>query len=88
MRDSGLGADVSEGAVVVVAVKLSGMAFAGAHVLQRGTIDEEDVHPSVIVVIENGDAPAHGFHDVAFFLASAGEVEINSGGASHVGERY
>ena len=62
------------------------MAFSGFAIFDGRTIDQENVHPSVVVVVEDGDAAAHGFHDVAFFLAAAGEVEIDSRGAGNVGE--
>src|SRR4029077_2091917 len=88
VRDPGFGAYVGEGAVVIVAVELVGMALAGAHVFQGGAVDQEDVHPAVVVVIEDGDASAHGLNDVAFFQAPAGEMEIDAGGARDVGKGY
>ena len=86
MRDSGLRADVGESSVMIVVVELAGMALARAYIVERGTVDQEDVHPAVVVVIKDRHAAAHGFHDVELFRASTGEVEIDAGGAGDVGK--
>ena len=88
MPDARLGADVGESAVVIVVVKLAGMALAGAHVFQRGAVYQENVHPAVVVIVEDSHAAAHGFHDVALFSASTGEMEIDARGASDIREGY
>ncbi len=72
---------------MVVVIKLAGMAFAVLQIFDRRTIHQEDVHPAVIVVVEDRDAAAHRFHDVTLFEAAAGEVEINAGGLRYVDKR-
>ena len=62
------------------------MALAGFYIFERGTVDQEDVHPAVVVVVEDGDAAAHGLHDIELLRAAAGEVEVDAGGAGYVGE--
>jgi hypothetical protein len=64
------------------------MTLAGAHVFERGTVDQEDIHPTIIVVVENRHSAAHGFHDVALFSASTVEAEIDAGGAGDVGKGH
>ena len=72
---------------MVVPVKSARVAFAGAHVFERGTIYKIDVHPAIVVVVKNSNAAAHGIHDVAFVEAATREMEIDSGNASDVSER-
>ncbi len=86
MRKPGFCGDVAEGAVVVVSVELAAVAFAGLQVRQRGPVYQQDIHPTVVVVVECGDAPAHGIHDVLLVETSAGEVKVDASGASDVGE--
>src|SRR5438874_1905467 len=77
---------IAECAVVVVAVELSGVTFARVHIFQVRTVDQVNVHPAVVVIVEHGDAATHCFHDVTLFESTAGKMEIDSGGASNVGE--
>ncbi len=69
--EAGFRGNVGERSVVVVVVELRGMAFAGLVILDRGAINKEDVHPSVVVVVEGGGASTLGFYDVEFFSAPA-----------------
>jgi hypothetical protein len=61
--DAGFGGDIGEGAVAVVAVEA--IAGTGRSAIEATPTDNEDIHPSVIVVIEEGAAAAHGFVDVS-----------------------
>src|SRR5580700_5231247 len=72
---------------MIVVIKARRMALAGPVVGQRRTIDQQDVHPSVVVVIESRSAAAHGFDDVELLQAAAGEVKINAGGARDIGKQ-
>jgi hypothetical protein len=47
-------------------------------------VDEEDVGPAVVVVVEDGDAGAGGFYDVA--LAGGGAVDVDDGDAGFGGD--
>ena len=64
--DTGLGGDVSEGAVVIVAEErgVGWGGFAGERV-DRGTVDNIDGEPAGVVVVDEADAGAFGFDDVA-----------------------
>ena len=62
------------------------MALTGTQIFERRAVDQENVHPSIIVVIEDSDTAAHRFHDVAFFKAAAGEMKINPCGVSDICE--
>ena len=75
---------IGEGAIVIVAIKLAGMALGRVQVLERRTVDQKNIHPAVVVIVEDSDAAAHRLHDVAFFRAAAGEMKINSSSACHI----
>src|SRR5580704_4683308 len=63
-RQTRLRGDIAKGSIVVVAVKVVGWAFAIGRTFERGSIHEEDVGPSVVVVIKDGDTCAGGFDNV------------------------
>src|SRR5580704_5003396 len=71
-RQTRLRGYIAEGSIVVVAVKVVGWAFAIGGTFERGSIHEEDVGPSVVVVIEDGD-PGPGSLDNVFFRGEAAE---------------
>src|ERR1039458_1184668 len=79
---SGLCRHVGKGSIMIVVVKARRMAFAGAVVLNRGTIDQKDVHPAVIVIIERGRSTTLRFNDVELFPAAAVQVEVDASGRS------
>src|SRR5258708_9297476 len=88
MREPSLGGHIGKSAVVVIVIELARMALLCLQILQRGAVHQEDVHPPVVVVVKDCDSAAHGFHDVMFFRAAAGEVEIDAGGAGYVCKRH
>src|SRR5271169_6803314 len=65
----------------------SGKGLAAGFVAgQIHRIDEEDVLPAVVVVIDEADAAAHGLGEI-FFAEGAGIVfEVNAGLGGDVGE--
>ena len=65
---------IAEGSIVVVAVKMVGRSFAVGRTFEGGPIHEEDVGPSIVVVIEDGDPGAGGFDNVFFRRNSAENV--------------
>src|ERR1700730_2368908 len=71
--EPGLLSDVGEGAVVIVVVERGERLGAGGMAGPVHGIDEEDVLPAVIVVIEKTNAAAHGFGKI-FFTEGAGVV--------------
>src|SRR5581483_4712154 len=42
------------------------------------------IHPAIVVVIKNGDAAAHGLHDVVFLATSARKLKVNTGRSRHI----
>ena len=72
--EAGLGGDVGEGAVVVVVEEMAGGGGTLAGSGKRGSVDEEDVRPAIAVIVDDGDAAAGGFDDVALGLSTAVHV--------------
>ncbi len=73
-REAGFRGHVGESAVAVVAIEAIAGAFGrGA---EAGAAEREDIEPTVVVVIEKGDAAAYGFEDVALGIG----VAVDSGG--------
>src|SRR5205085_7671955 len=62
------------------------MALVRAVILNRRAIDEQDVHPAIVVIVERRHAATLGFKDVEFFFTATGQVEIDACGASNVNE--
>ena len=65
--EAGFLRDVGESAVVIVVVKMARGRFCGRGRVEACPVDNENVRPAVVVVIEDGDARSGGFDDV--FLA-------------------
>src|ERR1700675_1104253 len=72
---------------MIIVIEPRRMALAGAVVRQRRTIDQQDVHPSVVVVVERGGASALGFNDVELLLSAASQAKVNSSGVRDVNEQ-
>ena len=79
--------DIGKRAVMIVVIKARRMAFARAVVLDRRAINQKNVHPAVVVVVERGRATALGFDDVELLPAAASQVKINSSRARDVNEQ-
>src|SRR5580700_12077264 len=45
--------------------------FSGGRRAEAGAVDDEDVGPAVVVVVEDGDAGSGGFNDVFFGVHAA-----------------
>src|SRR5258708_14534287 len=88
MREPRLGRHIGKRAVVVIVVELAGVALLCLQILDGRAVHQEDIHPPVVVVVKDCDSAAHGFHDVTFFRAAAGEVKIDAGGAGYVCKRH
>src|SRR5438034_2070262 len=74
---------ISEGAVMIISVELTRMAFASAHILKSGTVHQKYVHPTIIVIVKHRNAATHRFHDVTFLETPAGQMKIEARSASH-----
>ena len=63
--------DIFEGTVATVAVEMARRLLAFRKALERGTIDDEQVQPAVVVVVEGGGAGAGSFEEIAVGLSTA-----------------
>ncbi len=63
VREAGLFCDIGERAVAIVVVEMAGRRFSGGSI-EACAVDDEDVRPAVVVVVEDGDARSRGFNDV------------------------
>ena len=84
-RESGLPGHVGERAVFVVVIerrkRLAGLVFRPIH-----GVDEENVLPAIVVVVEKANAAAHGFGKILFSEGAGVVLEVDAGLRGHVGE--
>src|SRR5262249_41798455 len=77
-RDTGLGSHIGEGAVMVVVierrVRLAGFVRGPVH-----RVDEQDVGPTVIVIVDHADTRAHGFGQKLLSVCTAVVLEVDAG---------
>ena len=85
---AGFFGDIGERSVAIVLVQMRGRSLARRPVgVEARAIGEIDVEPAVVVVIEEGQAAAFGFNDVALVIDAAPDVgSIQSGFAGYVDE--
>src|SRR5580704_2414120 len=63
--------DVSESSVMIIMIEMACVSFSGRRRVKAGAIDDENVGPAVVVVVENGDPGSRGFNDVFFCVHAA-----------------
>ena len=94
--EAGLFRDIGERAVGVLviepvpelAVGLVGQ-FAIRHgIVDLGAVGEEDVQPSVVVVVEQSDAASHGLDQILVRGGGVFVLEVDPGGLGDVGELH
>ena len=68
--------DINKRAVVVVVVEVAGRRLSGRKTLKCGAIDDEDIGPAIVVVIEDGDAGTGGLNNV-FLCTDAAENGVH-----------
>ena len=83
--EAGLTRYVGKSSVVVVVVE-RGVGLARAVAGPVHGIDEENVLPAVVVVVDEADAAAHGFRQIFLAEGAAVVLEMNSGLRGDVGE--
>src|ERR1051325_1847495 len=83
--ESGVRRDVGESAVpvVVVEAKRGAILFMAGPV---GSVDQEDVLPTIAIVIQKSAARPQGLRQVLAAEGSAVVLKLNSSRAGHVGE--
>ncbi len=72
--EAGLRGHIGEGSIVVVVIEMVGWRFALWKSFESGSVYKENVGPSVIVIIEDGNASAGGFDYVFLRCESAEDV--------------
>src|ERR1700722_465916 len=71
--EAGFLSDIGEGAVVVVAVEMIRWSFLRSEAaVKLCAVDDEDVGPAVVIIVEDRDASAGGFDNI-FFRGNAAE---------------
>ncbi len=84
---AGFGGDVGEGAVAVVFEEVRDWFLALGKAFDAGAVDEEDVDPVVVVVVEESYTTACGFEEVSVLVFTAEDgFGIKAGLASDVDE--
>ncbi len=83
--EPGLARYIGECAVVIVVVE-RGVRFPCCVTGPVHRIDEEDVGPAVIVVIDDADAAAHGFGQILGAECAAVVFEMDTGLRGYIGE--
>ena len=78
--------DIGESAVLVVAIECHRLPLLGWLTPPILSVDEENVLPTVGVIIEEGAAGPHGFGEVFFPVSTCIMDEVDSGFARDVGE--
>ncbi len=84
-REAGLPRHIGKRAVLIVVIE-RGEGFAGLMSWPVHGIDQKNVLPPVIVVIEKAHAAAHRFREILFSEGSAVVFEVNASLGGDIGE--
>src|SRR5580692_4430764 len=79
VREAGFFCDIGESTVVIVVIEMAGGRFRGGGI-EAGAVNDEDVRPAVVVVVEDGDAGSGGFDDVFLGVHAAENDRIGKAG--------
>src|SRR5712664_1923829 len=72
--------DVAEGAVMIVAIQMVRRSFSRGESLEFGPIDDENVRPAIVVVVENRNARPGRFDDVLLCVLPAENIHHGESG--------
>ena len=72
--------DIGKRPVMIVAIEMVGRSFPLGKTLESRAVDDEDVGPSVVVVIEDGNPGARRFNDVLLRILAAKHVHHRQSG--------
>src|SRR5215471_17137327 len=78
--EAGLVGNVGECAVVVIAVEVIGRGLAAGKAFESGSIDQENVWPAIVVVVDDANAGAGSFDDVLLGIDAAEDVRRRQSG--------
>ena len=70
-RDTGILSDVGERAVAIIVIEVAGGFLALGETFEGAAVDQENVGPAIVVVINHGGARAGTFDDVLFYAVAA-----------------
>ena len=82
MAESRFLGHIGESAVAIVVIEVICRFLAGGKSLVLGAVQQEDIEPAIVVVIEEGDSTTVGLHDVLLRVF----VTVN-GGSGKAGAR-
>ena len=89
---SGLLRDIGESAVVIVVIEMARGRFSRSGRVKAGAVDDENVGPAVVVVVEDGDTRSGGFDDVFLGVHAAEDYGIGKAclfrDVGEMGERF
>ncbi len=72
--ESRLLSHIGESSIMIVMIQMVRGSLIGGEALQRCAIHDEDVGPSVVVIIENGDAGSGRLDDIFLGVHSAENI--------------
>jgi len=84
-RESGLFGYIRERSVLVVVIK-RGIGFSGLMAWPIHGVDQQNVLPAVIVVVEETGPAAHGLRQILFSEGAGVVLEVDAGLGGNVGE--
>ena len=88
MPDAGLRGHVVERAVAAVAEQTVPRLSRDRRIGQRTAVDQEDVDPAVVVVVEEQPAGPHGFDQVLLGAGAVDVTEVDAGLAGRIRESH
>ena len=88
MLDAGPGRDVLERAVAAVPVQAVPRLLRDRRIGERSAVDQEDVDPAVVVVVEEQPARAHGLDQVFVGARAVDVAEVHAGLAADIREPH
>ena len=87
MNQTGFGGHVGEGAVAIVLEKMPGGFLPRGKTFEAPAVYEENIQPTVVVVIVEGDTAAGGLEEISIFVfATENSFGVEAGLASNVDE--
>ncbi len=84
---AGLFGDIAECAVAIIPVETVGSVGRVGSTVQPGAAKNQNIHPAIVVIVQECRAAAHGFQDVGLVVGLAVDHRgAQTGGLADVGE--